>query len=190
VIEKIEEVLKELSTDSSPPVREAASAALDRLRAKRSLPTYRQKLQAGSIEERVRIVFSAEEIGGSEGVSLLLAALDDPEAEVRAAAARSLGNFPSVPVLKALVERLAREKGVVLGNILETLGKSRRKELSGVLEKYLGNADVEVNGKAIEAYARVLDKGGWEKILPLARAESPTVRAAVARALSEWSAGG
>ncbi len=185
--ERIEEVLKGMLSDSSPPVQDAASAALDRLRAKKELSSYRQRLKEGSIEDRMQVVYAAEEIGGSEGISLLLTALDDPEAEIRAAAARTLASFPSVPVLKALVERLPREKGVVLGNIIETLGKSRRKELSPIIEKYLGHADVDVSGKALEAYARVLDKSGWEKILLHAGAESPTVRAAVARALAEWT---
>ena len=188
LIDRVEETVRAMMQDSSPAVREAASSALDRLRAKRAAPALVKKLQAAPLEERVRLVFAAEEIGGSEGLSILLAALADSEAEVRGAAARALGAFPTPAVLKALVGRLAAEKGVVLGNLLETLGKSRRRELMPVLEKFLEHPDAEVRGKAIVAYARVTDPAGWQRIIGGAGEKNDTVRAAVARALGEWTA--
>lgn len=189
-MERIEEILKKMLADPSPSVREAASASLDRLRAKRSAPACIESLRTGSVEERMRTVFSAEDIGGKEGVSILLAALSNDEGEVRAAAARALSFSPTVPVLKALVERLPREKGIVLGNLLETLGKSRRKELSPVIEKFLANSDPEVAGKAAMAYALTAGKEGLEKLLLQASAGNDSVRTCVARALAEWSAEG
>jgi HEAT repeat protein len=189
VIDRIEEILRGLQSDPSQSVREAASCSLDRLRAKRSVASLLNTLRTGTLEERMKVVFSAEDIGGSEGVSLALAALNDREAEVRGAAARVLAFSTAVPVLRALVERLPKEEGVVLGNLLETLGKSRRKELAPVIGKYLGHPDPEVAGKAVEAYALLADKSGWEKILLQARSENEAVRVAAARALSEWSAG-
>ena len=111
----------------------------------------------------MRIVFTAEDIGGPEGVSILLAALSDGDTEVRGAAARALAFSPTVQVLKALIERLPREKGVVLGNLLETLGKSRRKELAPIIGKYLAYPDPEVVCKAVIAYALTAGKEGWEK---------------------------
>ncbi len=188
LIDRVEEAIRALMQDSSPAVREAASSALDRLRAKRAAPALIRKLQAAPLEERVRLVFAAEEIGGSEGLSILLAALTDGEPEVRGAAARALAAFPSPAVLKAMVGRLSAEKGVVLGNLLETLGKSRRRELMPVVEKFLEHPDAEVRGKAIVAYARVTEPAGWEKILGSAAEKNDTVRAAVARALGEWTA--
>ncbi len=189
MVDRIEETLQGMLADPSSSVREAASAALDRLRAKRSVPSFLQTLRTGTLEERMRVVFSAEDIGGAEGVSLLLAALSDRETEVRGAAARALVFSPTVQVLKALVERLPREQGVVLGNLLETLGKSRRKELAPVIEKYLAHPDPEVACKAVMAYALAAGKEGWEKILLQARAENESVRASVACALAEWSGG-
>ncbi len=188
LLDRVEEAAQGLMQDASPAVREAASSALDRLRAKRAAPALVKKLQAAPLEERVRLVFAAEEIGGSEGLSILLAALADSEAEVRGAAARALAAFPSPAVLKAMVGRLGAEKGVVLGNLLETLGKSRRRELMPVVEKYLEHPDAEVRGRAIVAYARVTDPAGWEKIIGRAAEKNDTVRAAVARALGEWTA--
>lgn len=190
MIERIEETLKEMMrSDPSPSVREAASGALDRLQAKRSVGSSLETLRSGSVADRIRIVHSAEEIGGREGVALLLAAFSDPEPEVRGAAVLALGYSPTVAVLKALVERLPREHGFVLGNILEALGKSRRKELAQVIGQYIGHTDDFVSGKAVRAYALVAEKGDWEKILLQAGSESATVRAAAAEALSGWSEG-
>lgn len=138
----------------------------------------------------MRTVFSAEDIGGKEGVSVLLAALSNDEGEVRAAAARALAFSPTVPVLKALIERLPREKGVVLGNLLETLGKSRRKELASVVEKFLANPDPEVAAKAVMAYALTAGKEGWEKLFLQASSGNESVRSSAARALAEWSGEG
>ncbi len=188
LVDRIEDTLRGMLSDPSLPVRNAASAALDRLRAKRSASATLQRLRTAPLEERVRIVFAAEEIGGSEGLSILLAALSDPEAEVRGAAALALGASPAPAVLKAMVGRLSAEKGVVLGNLLESLGKSRRRELVPIIEKYLEHPDPEVRGKAIVAYARVTEAAGWEKILGRSGEKNDTVRAAVARALGEWTA--
>lgn len=190
MIDRIEEILRELmQSDPSPSVREAASSSLDRLQAKRSVGAGLQTLRTGSVADRIRIVHSAEEIGGREGVALLLAAITDPEPEVRGAAVRALEFSPTVAVLKVLAERLPREQGVVLGNLLEALGKSHRKELAPLIGKYLGHPDEFVSGKAVKAYALLAEKGDWEKILLQARSESATVRAAAAAALSEWSEG-
>jgi HEAT repeat protein len=189
VIDRIEEALRAMLEDPSGAVREAAAAALDRVRARRAAGSLQEGLACGSLslEERVRAVFVAEEVGGPEGLSLLLTALEDPDAEVRAAAARALEGFPTPSVLKAMVRRLSRETGVVLGNLIESLGKSHRKELSPILERFMDHPDDEVRGRAIVAYACVAGPAGWEKILPRAENASETVRAAVARALAECS---
>ncbi len=187
--DRIQEVLHGLLQDPSPAVREAASSALDRLRAKRAAPALIQKLRAAPVEERVRLVFAAEEMGGAEGLSILLAALVDAEAQVRGAAARALAAYPSPAVLKAMVGRLSAEKGVVLGNLLESLGKSHRRELMPIVEKFLDHPDAEVRAKAIVAYARVVDPPGWEKLIGRPAEKNDAVRAAVARALGEWSSG-
>lgn len=187
-VDRIEEILKTLMSDPSPEVRKAASEAFDAVRARRSAPGFMQELRTGSVEERISVVYSAGLIGGQEGIGLLLAAMADPEAEVRAVAARELSGHATVPVLKAIVDRLPKEKGVVLANMLETLGKSRRRELAPVVERYLSDADPEVKGKAIVAYARTAE-APWALLLQNARSSSETVRAAVARGLGEWSTG-
>ncbi len=187
-VELIEGALRKMMADPSPGVREAASGAYDAVRARRSVDGFLQELRTGTVEERIRIVFSAGIIGGQEGIGLLLAALADPDAEVRAVASRELSAHTTVPVLKAIVDRLPKEKGVVLANLVETLGISRRRELAPVIERFLSDPDPEVKGKAIVAYARTAE-GPWALLLQNVAAANETVRAATARALGEWSGG-
>jgi HEAT repeat protein len=187
MIDRVEETLRKLLSDPSAAVREAASGALDRTLAKRAVEAFRARIRSGSVEERIRAVHSAGEMGGAEGVSLLVEALADPDAEVRGVAVRSLASFPSPPVLKALWEMLPRERGTVLGNILEALGASGRKELAPHVEKFLDHADPEVRSKAVSAFARMSDAAGWERILEKATDPNESVRAAAAAALGGWT---
>jgi HEAT repeat protein len=187
MIERIEEALVKLLTDPSAAVREAASVAMDRTRAKRSMEEFRSTIRDGTVEEKLRTIYAAAELGGSEGISLLLQALTDRNAEVRGVAVRALSPFPSPGVIKSLWEMLPRERGVVLGNLLETLGASGRRELAPHVEKFLDHPEPEVRAKAVTAYSRLCDDPGWEKILPHAGDPNETVRAAVAEALGDWT---
>jgi HEAT repeat protein len=187
MIERIEEALAELLSDPSAAVREAASGAMDRTRAKRSMEEFRSRIRTGTVEEKLRAIYAAAELGGSEGVSLLLQALSDRDAEIRGAAVRALSPFHSPGVIKSLWEMLPKERGVVLGNLLETLGASGRRELAPHVEKFLDHSDPEVRSKAVTAYSRLCDGPGWEKILPRTGDPNETVRAAVAEALGGWT---
>src|SRR3989304_2979555 len=90
-------------------------------------------LTNGTREEKVRVVFAAEEIGGSEGLSLLLAALTDAEEEVRGAAVRALESTLTGAVLKAMAARLPREQGGGLapGGRRSSLTSPKRRKPSG-----------------------------------------------------------
>ncbi|HSQ15865.1 MAG TPA: hypothetical protein VLQ94_06125, partial [Candidatus Binatia bacterium] len=105
----------------------------------------------------------------------------------RGAAVRALTPYPSPGVIKSLWEMLPRERGVVLGNLLETLGASGRRELAPHVEKFLDHAEPEVRAKAVKAYSLLCDGPGWEKILPRVGDPNETVRAAVAEALGGWT---
>jgi HEAT repeat protein len=148
---------------------------------------FRSRIREGTIEEKLRAIYAASEMGGQEGISLLLQALSDRDVEIRGAAVRALSPFPSPGVIKSLWEMLPRERGVVLGNLLETLGASGRRELAPHVEKFLDHPEPEVRAKAVTAYSRLCDGPGWEKILPRTGDPNETVRAAVAEALGGWT---
>ncbi|PJB31037.1 MAG: hypothetical protein CO109_12045 [Deltaproteobacteria bacterium CG_4_9_14_3_um_filter_65_9] len=187
MIERIEEALGKMLSDSSAAVREAASGAMDRTRAKRSVEEFRSRIRGGTAEEKLRAIYTAAELGGSEGVSLLLQALSDRDPVIRGAAVRALSPFPSPGVIKTLWEMLPRERGVVLGNLLETLGASGRRELAPHVEKFLDHPEPEVRAKAVTAYSRLCDGPGWEKILSHSEDPNETVRTAVAEAMGDWT---
>lgn len=187
MIERIEEALVRLLSDRSEAVREAAVGAMDRIRARRSVEEFRSRIRDGTVEEKLRAIYAAAELGGQEGISLLLQALSDRDVEIRGAAVRALSPFPSPGVIKSLWEMLPRERGVVLGNLLETLGASGRRELAPHVEKFLDHPEPEVRAKAVTAYSRLCDGPGWEKILPRTGDPNETVRAAVAEALGGWT---
>ena len=187
MIERIEETLARLMSDPSAAVREAASAAMDRTRAKRSVEEFRSRIRGGTVEEKLRAIYAAAELGGAEGVSLLLQALPDADPEIRGAAVRALSPYPSPSVIKSLWEMLPRERGMVLGNLLETLGASGRRELAPHIEKFLDHPEPEVRAKAVTAFSRLCDGPGWEKILPRTGDPNETVRVAVAESLGGWS---
>jgi HEAT repeat protein len=187
MIERIEEALDRLLSDRSAAVREAAVGAIDRIRARRSVEVFRSRIRDGTVEEKLRAIYAAAELGGQEGISLLLQALSDRDVEIRGAAVRALSPFPSPGVIKSLWEMLPRERGVVLGNLLETLGASGRRELAPHVEKFLDHPEPEVRAKAVTAYSRLCDGSGWEKILPRTGDPNETVRAAVAEALGSWT---
>jgi HEAT repeat protein len=184
---RIEEALGKLLSDPSAAVREAASGAMDRTLAKRSVEEFRSRILGGTVEEKLRAIYAAAELGGSEGVSLLLLALSDRDAEIRGATVRALAPFPSPGVIKPLWEMLPRERGVVLGNLLETLGASGRRELAPHVEKFLDHSEPEVRAKAVKSYSRLCEGPGWERILRCAGDPNETVRAAVAEALGGWT---
>ena len=187
MIERIKEALGRLQSDQSAAVREAASGAMDRTRAKGSVEEFRSLIRGGSVEEKLRAIYAAAELGGSEGVSLLLEALSDRAAEIRGAAVRALSPYSSPSVIKSLWEMLPRERGVVLGNLLETLAASGRRELAPHVEKFLDHPEPEVRAKAVRAYSRLCDGPAWEKILARSGDPNETVRAAVAEALGCWT---
>lgn len=181
----IDETLGKLATDASPAVRGAATTAMDRIAARRSAERFREILAGGTLDDRIRVVHAASEMGGAEGTALLVSALSDESAEVRGAAVLALSDNPAVPILKALHDRMPLESGAVLGDILEAMGKSRRKELAPVVERYLDDEDPFVQGKALVAFGRLCGTDGAGKIAARGEAPSETVRAAVAAALGE-----
>jgi len=187
MINLIEEALVAMISDSSQHVREAAMAATDRVRAKRSADRFRELLKNGTLQEKVHVIHAAGEMAGGEGVALLIDALSDQSEMVRGAAVMALLPFPVPVVLKALWETLPKESGVVLGNIIDVLGVSGRKELSPYVERYLSHPEVEVRAKAIIAVSRLTDGAGWEKILAMREDKDEMIRIAVAEGLGNWT---
>ncbi|RMG58755.1 MAG: HEAT repeat domain-containing protein [Deltaproteobacteria bacterium] len=186
---QIETLLNALLKDEVEEVRDEASRALNRYEARKKFSSFLGTLSSGSVEERMRVVYAAEEIGGDEGMKLLLKALDDPSEEVRGAAARILKEYPLPEVLKAIAGRIQREKGIVLANMLAVLGNSKRKEVVPILVRFVDNPDVDVQVNALEALAKTGSPEALPKVAPLASSPNATVRKMVALYLGSISSG-
>lgn len=186
-MDEIEKVLNVLVNDDVAPVKEEASSALGRYIARKKFPDFMGTLTSGKPEERLRVIYAAEEMEGEEGLKLLLKAVGDDSEDVRGAAIRILENYPTAEVLQALVDRLPKEKGFVLGNLISVLGRSGRKELTQILLKFLGHPESEIQARAIEALGRIGSPDALDEIVKKASSESPSVRKAVAFALGAIS---
>lgn len=182
-MEEIERILHVLVNDKVAPVKEEASIALGRFAARKNFPEFMGVLSSGKPEERLRVVYAAEEMGGEEGLKLLMKAVGDAADDVRGAAIRLLEGYPRGEVLKALVDRLPLEKGYVLGNVISVLGNSGRKELGPVLMNFINHPDTEIQARTIEALGRIGSSDALGEIMSKAESESPSVRKAVAFAL-------
>ncbi len=182
-MEEIERILHALVNDKVAPVKEEASIALGRFAARKNVPEFMGVLSSGKPEERLRVVYAAEEMGGEEGLKLLMKAVGDAADDVRGAAIRLLEGYPRGEVLKALVDRLPLEKGYVLGNVISVLGNSGRRELGPVLMNFINHPDTEIQARTIEALGRIGSFDALGEIMSKAESESPSVRKAVAFAL-------
>ncbi len=182
-MEEIERILHALVNDKVAPVKEEASIALGRFAARKNFPEFMGVLSSGKPEERLRVVYAAEEMGGEEGLKLLMKAVGDAADDVRGAAIRLLEGYPRGEVLKALVDRLPLEKGYVLGNVISVLGNSGRRELGPVLMNFINHPDTEIQARTIEALGRIGSFDALGEIMSKAESESPSVRKAVAFAL-------
>lgn len=186
-MEEIEKTLTVLAGDEVGPVKEEASTALGKFMARKKFPEFMGTLTSGKPEEKMRVIYAAEEMGGDEGLKLLMKAVEDNSDDVRGAAIRILEHYPRAEVLQVLVERLPRESGFVLGNLLSVLGRSGRKEITPLLLKYVNYPDNDIQARAIEALGRIGSSEAMKEILSRATSESPSVRKAVAYALGSIS---
>lgn len=186
-MEEIERILNVLVNDEIDPVKDEASSALGKFAARKNYPEFMGILSSGKPEEKLRVVYAAEEMGGDEGLKLLMKASEDGAEDVRGAAIRILENYPRAEVLKALVDRLPKEKGFVLGNVINVLGRSGRKELAPILMKFINHPDTEIQARTIEALGRIGSSDALSEIINKAVSESPSVRKAVAFALGAIS---
>lgn len=186
-MDEIERVLNTLVQDEVTPVKDEALKAINKFNARKKFPDFMGTLTSGKPEERLRVVYAAEEMGGEEGLKLLMKAVEDTAEDVRGAAIRLLENYPRADVLKTLVECLPREKGFVLGNVISVLGKSGRKELAPILVRFVSHPDVEIQARTIEALGQIGASESVREIIAKAESETPSVRKAVAFALGEIS---
>ena len=116
----------------------------------------------------------------------LLAALDDPMREVRAAAARSLGRLECVRAVEPLVDALVsgRVPRAVAGQALLAIGPASRERLRGLVSR----REAEVRAVAIELLGLLGDASDAPLVAAHLRDSAAEVRAKATRALGRLGA--
>lgn len=139
--------------------------------------------------DRHRRLLAAKNLGHVKtetGLAALHKALDDPDADVRLAAASSLTDLHAAPALETLINKLkigSREQSRALLQIFQNLAQDSSDEMIACLEK--GETDEITRILILDA----LGKGGHYQAVPniMQSTQSPSleVRAAALRALAE-----
>lgn len=109
--------LLELARSDRAQPREYAVAALGTLKAQEAAPLIREILADRQLKRRYVAAWALGEIGGAKSVAALVAALDDPNFEVRRRATRALIKIhrPAVaPLLEALPAAAPRAKTAII----------------------------------------------------------------------------
>lgn len=168
-------------------VRAGAAEALARVPAERALPLLASEIDRGGVApEVVRAMGSL----GATACHSLTPLLDDPQPEVRAAAAEALTRCGGPAVLAELQESLAREREpAVRRALLVALGHAGGAEVVGQLAEALRDPDAEVRLAAIEGLGAT---GSELAVEPLADALGGSTwhRLAALRALGDLARAG
>jgi HEAT repeats len=144
------------------------------------------KLRSRRIWKRARAAHLLGDMGSPRAAGPLLAALEDPKREVRAAAARSLGTLQCVEAVEPLVDALVsgRIPRAVAGQALLTIGSDSRDRLRGLVP----HADPDVRAVAVELLGLVGAASDAPLVATHLRDSAAEVRAKAARALGRLGA--
>jgi hypothetical protein len=135
---------------------------------------------------RAAAAYALGDMACAEAVPVLTDALEDRNAEVRAAAVRSLGRLGDPTVAQTLVESLVAQRVPrgMAGSALLQIGQDAVPEL----RRIAGHDDPGVRAVAVTVLGLVGDSGDEDVALKAIGDPSPEVRAAAARALGRIGA--
>lgn len=158
--ERVIPFLLEAVETTDPLRREQVIAALGNLKVSRAVPQISRVLTDKSLQRRYVAAWALGEIGSPEGISPLIAALDDDEAEVRRHAVRALIRLNTQPVAKLLAYFAEASPRGAAGAVraLGDIGDP------GALEALLLQADGPNRPEVFQALGKLKDKRA-EKVL-------------------------
>lgn len=158
------------------------------------LPGAKKKLASSNDRERAEAVEELAELDVDEAWDLVIDALSDPEAQVADAAQLVLGEARSDHVAKELAGKrgVGERQELVLGRVLEALGRSPRDVSARLFVKPVGHKEADVRLRALWSVERLAARGKLEldskgklsKAIDkaLSKDRDPLVRAAALRA--------
>ncbi len=118
-----------------------------------------------TVPERCRLLHACGRLGTREAVSIVLSALKEENARVRAAAVQACAVFPSSGLTTAVAEQMAQASGLLKADLLEALGQRGRwmnDASAGKMVDALDDPDESVRLAAI----RAIESAGIHSAVP------------------------
>jgi HEAT repeat protein len=185
-------LLLEALAAPEPALAQAAQASLISLRGNGVDPQIVARLGGGNPKTRVALIELAGQRKIAAAAAAVQAAADDPAAEVRAAAIRSLGRIIATDDLPRLVARLPAAKSPQeAGIVKEALGTAAariadRNACAAYLADCMPQAPLDVQCFLLELMGRVGGPRALKIVSAHARSPNADLQDAATRALGQW----
>ena len=168
-----------------PATRKAAGKAMLKLLPDASQRLMR-KLAGGPVEQRVKAIQVAEELGLLEEVAPVLTEMcSDASARVRSKAVVALGELRQVPS-EAILDRVLHDTDArVRANAIEVLETKNREQYVPLLATRTRSADGRERANAIKALHSMKVGTAWAQLSAMLRDERPTHRVSALWALRQ-----
>lgn len=169
--------------------RRNAAVMLGSLKAEAAAPSLVRAMDDKDAGLRWRSIEALGELGGQSARPAIEAKLVDPDEDVRMFAVGTLGVLGSEESIKPLKGLLTSSNSQMRMNIIRSLKKIGGPAGAEAISGALSDGDGYVQTMAIESLAELKATEDANKIKLLAKNQSPSVRAAVMRALGELAPG-
>ncbi|MBI5642524.1 MAG: HEAT repeat domain-containing protein [Deltaproteobacteria bacterium] len=183
-MDKRKEILITALRDGDEVIRKIAADSLEKLEIRGKLDLIAKKIDTGEMTEKIRAVYALADLKGPRVTELLVKAVTDPLADVRAAAVRVLGG-KGESALPHIVKALKDPDTTVARVAVDALGNSSDSRLLGPLMQVLKNTDSGVVEKALDAIGRLGDKRAEEAMVYFAVKGNVRMRSIAIKALGE-----
>lgn len=171
--------------DKDAEIRKSAAMAIEKLETRDRLQFLTKKIETGEMLEKVRAIYALADLKGASILGALITASKDPSEDVRAAAARMLGNSGDQNATAYLVAMLNDESNIVQRVVVEALSNYKGPALVDSLIKAMTNKDPGVIERALELAGRIGDKRAEGAMLHFAEKGNTKMRCIAIKALGE-----
>jgi HEAT repeat protein len=183
---RVDAVLRQALADESPVLRAAAAEAMGWQRSPAQVPWLMacwNRETEGSV--RRALLEALGEIGEPRSRSLFMAALEDADIEVRAAAVRGLGTFPNPATVGVLEEVFWNDPSPeVHSEVLTVLEKIGNRVAQSLLLQAAHDADPLVRARAIHALGKLRVRDAVETLRLRLQDPDSNVRTAAIHSLA------
>ena len=184
------QVLVKILQDPEEVVRAAASRALDRIEGLERFGEILQSASEGEKPDRIRAIHFLGFLGTDEAVDRILTFLQDPEPDIRIAAAKAIQFGVPERAFVPLLGSLEDPDSSVLQVVIETLSHFRKSAATEFIVPFLQGQDTETACVAAESLGRNGDPSAEPHLIKvLSETQDPFLRTRAAEALGNLRPG-